>query len=76
MNVAAFALQILMQLPGLINAGVDIFDIVQNAADKIKKAQTEGRDITDAEWDESNSEIAALQAELEDVTKDVDLSSP
>lgn len=71
MEIAAFALQILMQLPALIKAGVDVSEIINNAFNTITKAQEEGRDITAEEWEKSNDEIAELQAELAEATKDI-----
>lgn len=67
MNPATIALvlNILESLPQLIQAGVDVTNVLQNVADTIKLAQSENRDPTDAEW-------AALDASVQTLRDQVD----
>lgn len=60
----AFAVELLSSLPGLISAGVQVVDLIQNGQAKLKLFDAEKRDPTPAEWDELNASIAAKRKEL------------
>lgn len=62
----AYALQLLGSLPGLIQAGADVFGIITTGREKIDLFDRENRDPTPEEWDELNQKIEALRAELHD----------
>ncbi len=64
----AFAMQMLGQLPALISAGIDVYDLVVKTNDSLKKMQDENRDPTDAEWDALNDAIAELRDARPDLT--------
>lgn len=74
MDIGTFAKEVILSLPNLIEVGIEVESIIENAAEKIRNAQADNRDITDAEWEEVNAEIKALQAERDTATADVDLS--
>lgn len=60
----AFAMQLLSSLPSLIDAGVKVADLIKDGNAKLKTFEAEGRDPTDAEWDDLNASIAAKRKEL------------
>ena len=60
----AYALELLTSLPGLINAGAQVVDLIQNGQAKLKAFDAEKRDPTDSEWKELNDSIAAKRKEL------------
>lgn len=60
----AYAVQLLSSLPALIQAGRDVVGVVQNGTAKLQTMQAEGRDPTQAEWDELDADIKRLQGEL------------
>lgn len=59
-----YAVQLLSSLPGLIKAGMDVTALIQDSTAKLHDMQANGRDPTQAEWDELDAKIKALQAEL------------
>jgi len=60
----AYALQLMTALPGLVQAGKDIKDIVAKGAARIEAMQAEGREPTAAEWKELQDDIDPKRAEL------------
>jgi hypothetical protein len=64
MGALAFAVQLLSSLPTLIQAGVDVTNLVKDSTDKLKGMQDEKRDPTPQEWDALNARIKALRDEL------------
>ena len=64
MGALAFATQLLGSLPGLIAAGVQVMDLINNGNAKLKIFDAEKRDPTPAEWDELNASIEAKRKEL------------
>lgn len=66
MNTTAldFALKLLTNLPALIQAGVEVTQIVTRSREQITAMQAEDRGPTDAEWDQLNAEIDRLRGEL------------
>lgn len=65
MNAAiAYALQLLAALPSLIEAGVNVRNMIEKGRERIAAMQAEGRDPTDEEWAELNAEIEALNRRL------------
>ena len=64
MPALLYATQILGILPQLIAAGSNVVDLVNHGNSALKAMQAENRDPTPTEWDELNTKIAALQAEL------------
>lgn len=64
MGALPFAIQLLTSLPSLIQAGVDITNLVSDSTEKLKSMQAENRDPTPAEWDELNARIKSLRGEL------------
>lgn len=71
MDIGKFAVQVVLMAPSLIKAGIDIYEILHAAAEKIETAQAENRDITDAEWDEINAKITQLRAERDQAIADL-----
>ena len=57
----AFAIQALVQLPALIQAGADAARAIQETVTALQAMQAEGRGPTQAEWD---SLIARVEADL------------
>jgi len=55
-----FALQLLQQLPGLIQAGVEVMDLVHG----VQEMRDQDRAPTAAEWDALNERIRSLQGRL------------
>ncbi len=68
MTILSYALEVLNALPGLISAGVDVYDFINTTNDNIKKMQDENRDPTDQEWSDLNQLVEALRAQRPDVT--------
>lgn len=61
MTILAFALQLLNALPPLLAAGIQVTELIQASQAKIKAMQDEGRDPTQAEWDEQDARIMVLR---------------
>ena len=59
-----YAIQILGILPQLIAAGRDVTALIQQGQAVLSDAQANGREPTDADWNELNAQIKALQDEL------------
>lgn len=57
-------LVLLQLLPGLIDAGINVTNIINSAATVIKTAQAEGRDPNDAEWAFLDAQIQDLRNQL------------
>lgn len=55
-----FALQLLGQLPGLVQAGINVADLVRAA----QEMRDQDRAPTVAEWDALNARIRSLQGRL------------
>ncbi len=68
MTALAYALQLLNSLPGLIEAGVDVYDMVTQANADLKKMQAEGRDPNADEWATLNAAIEDLRNQRPDVS--------
>lgn len=68
MSALAFAIQAFNVIPGLVAAGMDIYEFVSKASDDLKKMQDENRDPTDQEWAELNTVIENLRAMRPDVS--------
>lgn len=64
MGAAAFALSLLTELPALIAAGKQVFDLIKSGTAAMEAMQAENRDPTPAEWDKLNAQIKALRDEL------------
>lgn len=66
MNASAlgFAIQLLSTLPQLIMTGQNVTYLIQRSSTALKAMQEEGRDPSDAEWDELNAHIGRLRTEL------------
>lgn len=67
MSALAFAIQAFNVIPGLVAAGMDIYEFVSKASDDLKKMQDENRDPTDQEWADLNKVIEDLRAQRPDV---------
>lgn len=63
-SALAFAMQLLESLPGLIQAGADVAELISNGSAKLKEFEQENRDPTDEEWEELNASIDAKRDEL------------
>jgi hypothetical protein len=70
MTALTFAMQVLNLLPSLIEAGVDVYDLVNKTNASLKQMQDEKRDPNDAEWDALNQAIEELRAQRPDVDKE------
>lgn len=64
MGALAYALQLLTALPPLIEAGVNIKNMVEDASASLGKMQQEKRDPTVEEWNALNDRIGALRRQL------------
>lgn len=64
MSAAAYALSLLTELPSLIASGKEVIGLIQTGTAALKTMQIENRDPSPAEWDQLNSQIDALRAEL------------
>jgi hypothetical protein len=60
----SYALQLLTELPGLIQAGTDVMGALTKGREKLTQFQAEKRDPTPQEWAELNEQISALRSEL------------
>ena len=61
----AFAIQALVQLPALIQAGADAARAIQETVATLQAMQAEGRGPTQAEWDALNTRVEADLARLD-----------
>lgn len=59
-----YAMQLLAQLPALIEGGHEVVGLVKDANDALKKMQSENRDPTPEEFEALNSKINELRAQL------------
>lgn len=57
----SLALTILTELPALIQAGVDVVGLINSTSATIKAAQDGNRDISDAEWNALDAQLADLR---------------
>jgi hypothetical protein len=64
----AFAIQALVQLPDLIQAGADAARAIQETVTALQAMQAEGRGPTQAEWDALNARVEADLARLDKVS--------
>ena len=64
MDAAAFALQLLQILPGLLEAGLEVQGLIEATSAKLVIMQEEKRDPTDAEWEELNAAVDELRTKL------------
>lgn len=64
MGSLVIATTVLQLLPSLIQAGIDVMDLINSTNGVITKAQAEGRDPTDSEWNALDAQISALRAKL------------
>ena len=64
MPALAYALQIMTALPALLQAGLDVKDLIESTRDRMKEMHDENRDPNDADWAELNEKIDALRAQL------------
>lgn len=55
---------LLQLLPGLIDAGINVTNVINSATAVIKTAQSEGRDPNDAEWAMLDAQIQNLRDQL------------
>lgn len=69
MSALLFAMQVLNSLPSLIEAGVDVYDIINSTNENLKKMMDEDRDPTDEEWETLNELIESLRAQRSDVSE-------
>ena len=61
---AAFILQILESLPGLILAGANVVGMIEQSRAAVRLMVSEDRDPLDSEWQALNDTTAALRQEL------------
>lgn len=59
-----FAMQLLAQVPALIEGGHDVARLIEDGNAALKKMQEENRGPTPAEWAALNSQIDELRAKL------------
>ena len=64
MNALAMAMNLLQTLPGLLSAGIQIEGVIAGTLATLHKAQAEGRDPTNEEWDAMHQQIEAARASL------------
>ena len=55
-----FALQLLAQMPALLQAGINVVDLIQ----QVQEMRDQDRAPTVAEWDALNARIRSLQGRL------------
>jgi hypothetical protein len=60
----SYALQLLTELPALIQAGTDVMDTLTKGREKLTQFQTEKREPRPDEWAALNAHIGALRGEL------------
>lgn len=66
MPALAFAISAfdsLLQLPALIQAGAEVLELIKNTSKSLKAMQAEGRDPSDAEWEELNALVETLRSQ-------------
>ncbi len=66
----SYALEIIGAIPKIIALGVDVSEYLKDIESVLKKAKSEGRDITDAELDALNPEIEALRKQRPNVSEE------
>lgn len=59
-----FALQLLAQLPGLIAAGAQVVELVNQTRERLEDMQANNREPTAQEWEELNQRIDSLRQQL------------
>ena len=59
------ALSVLESIPGLVQTGVSIEQLVASTLGTLHQMQLQGRDPTVAEWDAIHAQIAGLKSELD-----------
>ena len=64
MSPALFALQLLSSLPQLIQAGLDVRELIARGEKSLKLMLEEKRDPSEAEWAAINAYTKKLRAEL------------
>lgn len=64
MPALAFATELLASLPSLIAAGIQVTSLIEHGNSKLKQFEDEGRDPSDADWEELNARISTLRGEL------------
>ena len=62
-----YAQLILESLPGLIAAGKNVAELIENSSETLRKMANIGRDPTREEWDLLNAKIHHLRNELHDI---------
>lgn len=61
-----YMLQILLAVPKLVTAGLDVIALVQHGTDAILNMQADGnRGPTDAEWEALNDILKPLHAQMQ-----------
>jgi len=65
----AFAIQALTALPSLIQAGVQVMQLIENTKIALQTMQSEQRDPTQAEWDSLEAQITATLASLDNTAR-------
>lgn len=63
-SAVALALQVFTILPSLIEAGLEVKELIETTQAALAKMQAENRDPTEEEWATINSKIDALRAQL------------
>ncbi len=66
-TILAYAMEVLNVLPGLISAGTDVYDLVEQTNADLKAMQATGTEPTDAQWDALHSIIDDLRAQRPDI---------
>lgn len=61
-TVLALVASVLSELPGLITAGQDVINIIDQTSVVVQNAQKTGADPTAAEWEAIDSQIKSLKA--------------
>ena len=61
MGTAELAITILQALPGLIQAGANVINLLNSTNTTIATAQAENRDPTDTEWNALDSILSDLR---------------
>jgi hypothetical protein len=65
----AFAIQALSTLPSLIQAGVQVIQLIESTKAVLQTMQVEQRDPTQAEWEALEAQITATLAKLDNATR-------
>lgn len=63
-SAVALALQVFSILPSLIEAGLEVKELIETTQAALQKMQDEKRDPTPEEWNAINNKIEALRAQL------------